>query len=205
MGILDPITVVNRALALVGIEPIQSFADEFAGSSAGDIYQSVIGFNVGLYPWSFATEMRALGQKTGTSGFGYSYMHELPADRLGPPLRLSDIATDPTRQFTAYLLSANLVHSNSATIYALTKFMPDPDRWSATFAHASVLSLAAEFAETLGEDAKARAEYREDAYGTPLMAFRGGAMGAAIQEDARATPPRKLPFGSNPLLQAHNS
>lgn len=197
----EPIDIVNRALARVGIEPIGSFADEFNGSKASLVYDGTVGFCIGLGTFSFAQEMRALPRIADeTSSFGLKYVFQLPSDRLGPPLRISN---DPTRlhpEFSRYVLSASQVHADETALYALIKFTPAPDNWPATFAEAVSLALAGEFAYALADDDKTRQQYRVDAFGFPQDDYRGGALGAAIREDARATPPRRLPFGTSPFL-----
>jgi hypothetical protein len=195
----DAIDIVNRALSGIGMEPI-SLSDEFAGTKAQLLYDTTVSFCIGLGTFSFAQEMRALTRLNATSAFGLTYVYQLPADALGPPLRISNDATALFPEFSRYVLSGDQAHADADALYALIKFRPAPSKWPATFAEAVRLALAAELAYAFADDDKARQALRIDAFGFPQDDYRGGALGAAIREDSRATPPRRLPFGSNPFL-----
>jgi hypothetical protein len=201
---LEPISIVNRACARIGIDPIESFADEFAGTKAGQIYDALVEFSLGVYGFSWGQKMVALSRLSAVSQLGYDYVYQLPGDRLGPPLRISDDAAAVHPDFARYTLSADQVHADAEALYALIKFKPDPALWSSSFAEAVTLALAGDLAFMFADDATTRAQFREDAFGAPQEEYRGGAMGAAIKEDARATPPRRLPQGRDPFSMAHN-
>ena len=201
---LEPINIVNRACARIGIDPIESFADEFAGTKAGQIYDALVEFCLGVYGFSWGQKMVALTRLSEASTLGFDYVYQLPGDRLGPPLRLSDDAANAHPDFARYTLSEDKVHTSAAAVYALIKFKPDPALWSAPFAEVVTLALAGDLAFMFADDGNTQAQYLERAFGAPQEQCRGGAMAVAINEDARATPPRRLPQGNDPFTRAHN-
>lgn len=203
MSALTPLVMVNRAFARLNIDPLEGLDDSFGASSAALTYDSIVEFCLGIYPFSWGKEMRVLSPlDPATSLFGYAHVFDVPGDSLGPPVRITDDARDPDRIFNRYTLSGNQVHADPATLFAEVKFKPPVMRWPATFREAVILGLAAEFALGQVDDANLRERLRADAFGSPSAFPRGGVMGTAIAEDARATPPRRAPLGNNPLTNA---
>lgn len=206
MAVLTPLDVVNRACGRIGCDPLQSLGEDTIGGRGADLtYASVVEFLLGLYPFSFGREFRQLSEVVGDVQFAaYAHAFQLPPDRLGAPLRVMDDPTTPDRGFNAYLISGDLVLSDVAPLYAEISVVPPPSRWSTPFREAATLLLAGELALVLAHDRNLRAELRADALGTPSQQSRGGAIGAAISADSRATPPRRLQ-AENPLLAARFS
>lgn len=206
MAVLAALDIVNRATARIGCDPLQSLDDEtIGGRSAELVYSSVIEFLLGVYPFSFAREFRALSRIDGAGPIGaYDYAYLMPPERLGPPLRVLDDPSCPDRGFSSYLLSGDQVLSNVTPLYAEILVLPDPPRWSTPFREAAVLLLAAELALALAHDKSLRDSLRQDAIGTPSVQPRGGAMASAMAADSRATPPRAMQ-AHHPLLASWTS
>lgn len=207
MPIISEITIVNRACAKLGIDPLQDMEEEtIGGQTARLVYDSFVELCLGLYPWSFGKEIRALAKLSDvTSEYGFAHVFDLPGDRIGPPIRVSDSATDPDRIFNRFVLYGGRIHADADPLFVDIKYMAPPDRWSATFREAVVLGLAGELALAMVDDANLRAALRSDAFGPPSQFPRGGAMGAAITEEARATPARRAPVDRNPLTMSWRS
>lgn len=206
MAPLQPIDVAARACGRIGVDPPESFDDELPiGGTVQLVYDSIVEFALGFYPWTFAEKISQLSIISAPSILlGYGKAFNLPADRLGPPRRFTD---DPRcdRGYTALILQGDVVYADAAALYAVHGYKPLPHLWSSAFLEAVTLALAAEFALAFVSDRNLWASLREAAYGTDSMNFRGGVIGSAIQEDAGKRPPRRLPYGSDPLSRVHAS
>lgn len=207
MALTTALDIVNAACARIGIEPLQSLADEIvAGQSASLMYEDTVDFNLALNPFSFAQEMRQLSRLSGfTPLTGYTYGFDIPGERLGPPIWLTDDPTDPDRRFAAFVLTGGRVHASVDPLYAMVKFRPDPHLWLPAFKSCAITALAAKFALSQASDRALYNELQTEAYGTPSENFRGGQMRVAIFSDSYATPPRKPNFFNNPLERARYS
>ena len=88
--------IVNKALLLLGAEPITSFTDgSAAGAAANTIYNEVKLTTLGMYPWSFTISKNTLARSTTTPNNEWTYEYTLPNDMLtGVPraVRSSSIA-----------------------------------------------------------------------------------------------------------------
>lgn len=205
MPLLAPLDIVNAACALIGEDPLETLDGE-AGQAAALLYEEVSAFNLGVYQFSFARTIRQLARVSGAAPLsGWTYVFDLPPERVGPPLYVTDDVTDPDRRFNRYSLVDQTVHADSEPLYAMIKTSPPPTAWSATFRSVTVTALAAKLAFALASDRQTLETLTQVAYGSPMENFRGGQMRAAINEDAQATPPRKPNWANNPLDRAWRS
>lgn len=204
MSLLTAVDIFNAACARIGEDPVQSFDDDdFGGQTASLIYEETVDFNLGIYRFSWSMEMRQLSRLTNAQPLtGWTKVFDLPPERLGPPLYLSDDITDPDRRFTRYTLTSERVHSDAEPLFAMIRFRPDPPRWSPPFRTATITALASKLAMASASDRTTMETLHQQAYGTPSEAFRGGQMGAAIRDDAHSTPPRRAGWENNPLSKA---
>jgi hypothetical protein len=204
MAILTPLDILNAAMARIGDDPLQSLEEEtIGGREAQLIYENVVGFCCGVYLFSFAREMRQLSKITdAVTPDGWPHVYRLPAERLGPPIRYSDSATDPDARYNRVVLRGDTVASDVFPLFAEIKILPPPHLWSATFRETVIVALAGEIALARASDRTTWKELRNAAFGPESMNFRGGLMGAAINEDGQATPPRAIRTENNPLIAA---
>lgn len=202
----DPLDVVNDARDLVGLDAIGAFGeDEPGGIGAEAIFRNEVGFALGVGTFSWASRVFLLSLLEEAAPTGHARLFRLPSERIGPPLRLTDDATDPDRIFNAFVLLGEDVASDAAALWAECKYMPSPRLWSATFRQTIVVALAGRFAYSATADRNTEADKLRQAYGSPSELFRGGLMGAAIAEDARAKPPRRIDMARNPFLDSWRS
>lgn len=204
---IDKLEIVNRAMLRIGADPLEDLEDETLGGQAADlVYDSVVEFALGIYVFSFARKMAQLSElSTATPLTGFTRVFDLPAERLGPPLRVTDSITDPNHRFSRYVLQEDTVHADETPLFAEIKFAAAPRHWSGTFRDFAVLAVAAEYALSIGHDKNLRKDMRQNAYGNPSENYRGGALGAAIREDSFATPPKSAGWDNNPLTSSHFS
>jgi hypothetical protein len=204
MPLLGPLDIVNAACANIGETPLQALDEEIdAGQSAQLLYDEVLEFNLDVYKFSFAKQLRQLSAVSGEDAFaGYSTVYAIPAEAIGNPVYLTDAPTDPDRRFSRYAIVGDRIHADAGPLYAMIVFRAPPSRWSGAFKSMMISALAAKFAISLAHDRALAEERSREAYGTPSDDFRGGKMRAAINADSFTSPPRPQARDDNPLTQA---
>ena len=88
--------ICNKALLLLGAEPITSFSDgSAAGAACSTIYNEISLTTQGMYHWSFTLKKANLSRGTLTPNSEWTYEYNLPSDMLnGVPraVRTSSLA-----------------------------------------------------------------------------------------------------------------
>lgn len=201
---LEAITVANEALAIAGANPLNSLDDETqAAGSVRFAYDRVLGFMLGVHPFTWSKSTRQLSRRTAATPFtGYLYVFDLPPDRIGPPVRITDDPSDPQRAFTRYLLEADTVQASVEPLYAQVLYTPPPRVWSAPFRETFVNALASALALSVKRNRALAGELYVQAFGTPTEGNRGGQMGVAIRADSYATPALDNPAVTHDPLTA---
>lgn len=204
---LDHLTVANEACGLANASPIQSLEAQTPTAAQVKLaYDRVLGFCLGLHRFSFSLSTRRLSRLSDPPETGYKYAFDLPADRVGAPMRITDDATDPRRHFTCFLLEGNQVHADAPDLWARIRIVPAPILWSATFRHAFTTGLAADLALMVKRDKNLRAMLWQEAFGDARMNGRGGLMLTAITDDSQSTPSLENPaVTDDPLTGAWRS
>ncbi|MEW6256832.1 MAG: hypothetical protein AB1592_12830 [Pseudomonadota bacterium] len=187
---LEPVTLANEACAMAGANPVQNLdAETSTAASVKLAYDRTQGFMLGVHPFTWAKSTRQLSRRAGAQPFtGFLYVFDLPADRIGPPIRVTDDASDPLRSFTSYLLETDTVHASAEPLYAQILYLPPPRLWSAPFRQCFVTALAASLALSLKRNRTLAQDLTIQAFGTPQERNRGGQMAVAIAADSYATP-----------------
>jgi hypothetical protein len=205
MGVLlTDLDIINAACAAYGDEPLQSLGEETSGGQAALlIYEDVVEFNLGIYLFSFAREIRQLSIVDGASPLsGYDHVFDLPAERLGAPIYVTDDVTDPDRRFDRFVLIGSTVHANANPLFAQIRIRPQVRDWSPAFKSATIAAVASKLAMARADAGTEAERLHVEAYGTPSEGYRGGKLGAAISADSFSTPPRRTAWGNNPLERA---
>lgn len=203
MGILlSDLDIVNAACAAYGDTPLQSLGEETPGGQAAQLLlEDIIEFNLGVYIFSFAKQIRELSDDAFARPLsGFEHVYDLPADRIGQPIYVTDDVTDPDRRFDRYVIIGDQVHADARPLYAQIRIRPQVRHWSPAFKSATIAALASKLAIARADAGSISKELHVEAYGTPTEDFRGGKMGVAIGSDSFSTPPRKAAWGNNPLL-----
>jgi len=77
------INIINRALALLGIDSITSLTDgSKPAATASVLWDDTRAAVFRAHPWNCLTKRVALAQSTVTPVYGYTYQYQLPADFL---------------------------------------------------------------------------------------------------------------------------
>lgn len=204
---LDKLSLINRACAIIGADPIDALDEDTPGAQIVSLrYDSLLEFCIGLpvHGFTFATATRQLSRRDGVTILnGWRFCHALPPDRIGQPIKVSPTADWPRVHFTDYIIEGNDAYSDCDALYALIHTLPEPAAMSGTFRRAFETALAGEFAMGLASDKKLRDQLLNDAFGPPSMQGTGGMMGAAIQADRASTPSNGPTTASDPLTRAH--
>lgn len=203
-ALLTDLDIVNAACAVYGDDPLQSLGEETPGGRAVQLlYEDVISFNLGIYLFSFAKQIRQLSLVDDANPLsGFANVFDLPAERLGQPIYVTDDVTDPDRRFSRYVLIGSTVHANANPLFAQIRFRPHVRDWSPTFKSATITALASKLARSRADATTEADKLHVAAYGNPSDQFMGGMMGAAIKADSFSTPPRRTAWGDNPLERA---
>ncbi len=203
MALTTDLDIVNAACAMFGEDAPQSFDEDLGnGQSAALLYESVVEFNLGIYLFSFSRQIFPLSvDDSATALSGFTYVFDLPPERIEPPIYVTDDITSPDVRFDRYVLIGDQVHADKNPLYAMCRYRPPVHRWSPTFRKATITSLASHLCLAMAHDKALSDQLRSQAYGSPSQDFRGGEMGAAIKADAYSTPPRKANWGSNFLTR----
>lgn len=204
---IDQLTLINAACAQIGADPIDALDDDTpSGQAAALIYDSLLGYCVGLFEWPFALATRQLSQRAGVTPLsGYTTVYALPADRIEEPVKAGPRADWPRQHFTDYTLQGGDLHCDQDTMYALIRTLPLPIQMSSTFRKTFQHGLAAELAMAIASDKALKSALWNEAFGPPTANGCGGLMGSAIQA-ARKSQPTFGPFtNSDPLTAAHVS
>lgn len=206
---IDKLTMINRACAIIGADPIDALDEDTPGAQIVSLrYDSLLEFCLGLNErgWSFATSTRQLALRDGVTPLsGWTKVFALPPERIEQPIKCAPTADWPRRHFTNYTIEGNDLHCDEETMFALIRILPDPSVMSAGFRHVFEIGLAAEFAMGLASDKDLKDRLREEAFGPISAGGKGGKMATAIQSDRTSQPSGGLADASDPLTSAWRS
>jgi hypothetical protein len=210
MAEITHLVIANRACAMIGQDPLQSLDDEVpGGQKASLIYDSLLDFCLALVPWSFSrdtVELNRLPDAPLLEGQpqpfenGYRYCFVIPRGYKIKPNRLLR-SKDPEDVLQRFEFEGDKLYCDDTRAFAQILIEQHPERWAGDFRHAFAVALAGYFAMAMADDKTVSEGKKAEAFGTSSQNYRGGLMGAAIQNDARVTPVRTLPQ-RNPLLDA---
>lgn len=193
------IDIINRALLGIGSQPLQS--EDVPGADAKIMaYETHVGALVSVYPWSFQTRLKQLGQLSTPPADMWTYAYQLPSDMRGSPRAVYRSMQRFDGPIQAYELRERQLHTNEPQIWLRYTFDLTPSLWPDYFIACAVIRLAAEYALSVREDSVLRAKLLADLYGSPEMHGEVGMLAAAKNADSQGQPSRLIPAGINPLL-----
>lgn len=201
--VLDKATVVNRALARIGLSPTFSIGDEsFVAGKIDLIWPDVVSHTFGLHDWDFCRLTRPLHRLSETPVNGWTYAFQLPGDRLGAPLKLLAQVGDPEAPLRSYTIEADKVFAHEAAVWARCKVAVDPAAWDPAFASAFVTALASALAIPMMQDEQLAADLSAKAYGTPSQGGGGGEFGRLMSQHRAGEPVGSPLLAYDPLTSA---
>jgi hypothetical protein len=166
----------NRALNLVGEDPIASFEDGTDRARTAALqYTRVRDMLLTMAVWNFARRKRQLSRLSTDPINEYQYQYQLPSDLLaGPDAVYNSSATGVQPLQLGWEIFGQTVYTNETTIYIDYRYRPDESRFPEWFGALLVLALAGAFAKGITDQNDLAALYNQQAFGTPSEGMRGG-------------------------------
>lgn len=190
---------LNGCLALIGQPPVEN-RDDPEGHAAFVAYDEIVGRVLGAYPWKFLRAHRQLGRDATAASTRRLYSFQVPSDMAGDP-RAIYTAADSIAPFADWERQGEKICADVDALWMrYTRLTAGPDEWPPAVASCIRAGLRGELALAIREDAKLRAEFMAQAFGTPQEAGRGGLFAAARTLDAQGEPSTTIAMGSNPLV-----
>lgn len=206
MPLLTDLDVANAACLRIGVGALGEEgleADDDRSRAIASAYDDTVLFNLGVYLFSWSKTIVQLSlDDLATPLSGYTKAFDLPPQRIGEPIYITDDVTDPKRRFSAFAPIGEKIESDATALWAQIRYRPAPNRWNPMFRSATITAVAAKLALTVREDKQLAKDLERLAYGAPEDLYRGGQFGAAIRADAFSTPPRKPNWADNPFERA---
>jgi hypothetical protein len=203
-GALTDVEFANRALARIGLAPVNSFDedDDDYEAQVGRLYASVTEALLSWSDWSFNKKAVQLSRLTnpGPIPAQWSYAHQLPPDRLGGLQSLFPGTSETS--FAEFEISGDVVWSNETTLTAVYRFKNDPGQWPGYFRRVCETALASQFAESIAENHTKAERLQVQAFGSSSEAGHGGEMAMAELMDAHGRPGDTFDPGGDPLTHA---
>lgn len=215
----SPIDICNMALAHLGDRRITRLDDDAATDDAlvrycSEFYLQARQEALAAHRWSFAKATAALSRRTDITVIGFTYAHELPADRMrllrlvpGSELRDADgIVTGigyETRKIDQFKIVGTQVWSNSEFVaLEYIKDETNPSVWLPHF-RAAVARLLAHYlagptADNPDESAKQLRIYED-------VALPNAQYYDSVQDNSGENSDRKTRLATSPSLQARYS
>jgi len=196
---MDRVEIINRALARIGCNAIQSEAEPGpAGVEVVSTFDAVLEDLLSKYPWHFTKRFAALSKMTDTPPLGWTAQYLMPPERLALPRAYYDSATS-TLPLLRFQISENYVFTSTSVLFAEFQISPHPAQWPGYFRELVTLCVGAEYALEVREDPALRNNLRRDAYGPPEYQGEGGQFKIAADLDAQAMASQQPAGGRNPL------
>lgn len=146
------VSICNRALAMIGAEPIAALTEDSAGGRACDLlYEPCRDYVFRQMSWNCLTTRASLALLSDSPAFGFDNQFALPSDCL----RLVDIV-DSNNVSTTYdwSVEGGNVLTNLSTVYAVyIKKETDVAKWDSLLQEAVAAYLSHELAKKMGKDA----------------------------------------------------
>lgn len=197
--------ICNLALAAIGAAPIADLTDATpSGSAIAQFYPLVAAELFSTFPWYFARDTRPLnplaltGLADGLLPQGWQFGYALPADLVGPPIRILSNGRYAEAPDTDFEIQGATVFSNRTALWCVGVFMVDEAVWPGFFVSAFSACLAADIYPILTGPGPRAAELQTLARGSPQENRIGGMVGLARRVSSQANPSRMLL--RNPLV-----
>lgn len=200
---LEPVDIVNRALARFAAEPLATLDDDSDIARAAQlIYLTDVEAALGKLHWRFAAKTFALSRLADAPVSGWRYAYQLPGGVLGYPQKLTVDPRRPTATLREFEIEAGEVHTNTDRLFAVCTVLVAPTFWPPEFRKAIIIGLAAALCVPVTQDLTLAEALRREAYGEPREGGTGGLLGRAIAQEVANAPPQTDLYDDNPLTDA---
>lgn len=138
------VDIVNMALTRLGERQIAALTEDTELADLCEVnYLPVLDELLCSHDWSFASRKATLARLAAAPANEWSYAYQLPADRIGPPLRLFDSAgtgIDPISDYET--VGGDQIHTDAEAVVAEYPFRPDESMFPGYFVSAFADKLA---------------------------------------------------------------
>ena len=190
------VSIVNKALLLLGAEAISSFSDGTpAGTAASTIYTEVKLSTLGMYPWSFTIAKTQLTRDSNTPQNEWTYQYLLPNDMLlGVPRAVRTSSAAGAALFKNWEIAQSaaggaVLMTDATEVHIDYQKAVSEGNMPTYFVQLMAYQMAWHLAEVI-TDQTAKSEYwRSVALGTAAEGLRGGYFRQAANIDAGGQTP----------------
>lgn len=199
----DKANLVNQALILhLGMPG--NFSIDGEADHAGIIeavYENCVAFCFSLTDWSFCRRTSKLTAQLAVPDNGWGYAHDLPGDKIGPPLKYLVNPRDerPLRDFT---VEGNAIYSDSAEVWARCKVRVREDAWDDAFSYAFTVVLGSMLAVPILQNKTLQADLKKEAFGGRDDNMQAGVMGRLMAQERAGQPVASPMYDDDPLTSA---
>lgn len=192
LGTTD-VDLVNRALVLLGQDPIQDLTDEDEVSvTCATVYPAVRDEVLGLYPWRCTFKKVQLARLTEAPLNEWTYKFTLPTDRVGEIRTVFNTDEVGAKPFKEYDIIGNELYTDAEEIWVDYPWLINEDSFTGHVRALMVFVLAARLAEPITEDSEKADKWEAKAYGPPGEDGMGGYFARARLLDSTQRPSQEF-------------
>jgi hypothetical protein len=148
---MNDIEIVNKALPLIGSDPIETFQDDSNEALvSGQLYDLICDALLSRYEWKFTRTQKALSRVDSAPLYGFQCAYQLPTDLL---------ELKSTESLADYQIVDDKLYSSQSSVNITYQIKRDESRFPAYFRLALVYKLASLFALSIAEDEKKHTLY----------------------------------------------
>ena len=190
------VSIVNKALLLLGAEAITSFSDGTpAATAANTIYTEIKFMTMGMYPWSFTIAKTQLTKDSSTPQNEWTNQFLLPSDMLlGVPRAVRTSSSPGAALFKGWEIAQSsaggaVLMTDATEVHIDYQKAVSEGNMPTYFVQLMAYQMAWHLAEVM-TDQTAKSEYwRSVALGTAAEGLRGGYFRQAANIDAGGQTP----------------
>ena len=185
------LSICSDSLIMLGATPLSSFSEGTDAAQICDrLYEDIVDFALGLYPWSFSYKKVQLAREVDTPATEWKYQYVMPADLIGSGARA--LFTSPTPGARpvneGWEIFGGKLLTSFETVYIDYQYHPSEDIIPTFFVQLLKYWLAWHFAETVTDQITKAQYFQLLAVGSPGENMRGGMTRQAMQIDGANQP-----------------
>ncbi len=201
--LVDDATILNRALARIGAGAVTGRdEDTDLARQAWAVYDDTVEAGLALYHWKWPLRTVRLDRLAGEPGNGWDYAFQAPSTALGPPQALFSYPRTPQHPLRDFQVEGGTVYADVADLWGRYVVRLAAAEWPPLYRVALTMWLAAELAVPVTHDSTLASALRQEVFGSPSEAGRGGLMGRAIALDTAGSGDPSPILASDPLTGA---
>tara|TARA_R110000822_G_scaffold131449_2_gene268442 strand:- start:1159 stop:1779 length:621 start_codon:yes stop_codon:yes gene_type:complete len=185
------LSICSDSLIMLGASPLSSFSEGTDAAQICDrLYEDIVDFALGLYPWSFSYKKVQLAREVDTPATEWKYQYVMPADLIGSGARALFTTSSPGARPVneGWEIFGGKLLTNFETVYIDYQYHPSEDRIPTFFVQLLKYWLAWHFAETVTDQITKAQYFQLLAVGSPGENMRGGMTRQAMQIDGANQP-----------------